>query len=1019
MTDPLKHGDRRTVTVLFTDLEGFTPLAQTLDPEEVDTLMGSVFADFERIIQRHDGSVEKYIGDAMVAVFGSPRIHEDDPARAVNAALDFYTHIARLNKELTPGPLQFRTGIHTGLITTGKRGDHSVVTGHTMNVAARLQEAASPGTLLASVETLAECGSEFSVGPVQKLQPKGIDADVSVRVVLGRSTHNLREEKAFTGQEDLLQDLLTNYLRFDGSQPGGVILSGEAGIGKTAVAKVFLARLKGYPDFDGPILHARARKFQTRPFAVLIDCFLNLIHLPLEGEVQVIVEQLAKSLSVPLELAARFGKILETSREQSMPGEYLETLSRLFDGMLESRKGKLYQPIIFIDNGSFVDPGTLDFFAYYFERTRRFPFLLVTDRDPDKNILSVFSVEQREVEALDRKSIESLVTRLEIQFSTPLTPEDKEKIIKLSTGVPLFVHSYLRYLGQPERKEEEVPPSIQNVYLSQVSTYNEDIRDLVKKLSVFLHSFSPDDARWLQEKTNGDPGIVPRALDFFVQEEILTYDHDTYFFRHDLQKKVLYASILNYNKRILHRLVAQRMQMQERPHTSRLIHHLIRSDSPAAALEVYKNATDRGVNMEYLPYLEKMLEALGTKDPETRLILQFSRCAVLFNNGHTREAGTIIRDILEWGIRHQHPEFAARAYHVLTGHNTKTFRFQKAYYCGIKALDFYSQSKNPEKPIINLLQILILAESMQNHQERAEKLMTQVEKWGEIKGKEKEVTLAKVEFFLFQHRYREAKELLESKDLVGDTMGLFYFLESAWGRYDYSTLSRFGREFLQKPHLDPPTRAVYCARVASVEYKLEGTTPDDLLNQAYFYALRCQNDFDLLQAECGIVSILASLQRYNEASRRVRKVLPTALGHSAFRSAFTLLRVMAEAAHRELASTEVLYALAEAGHIYRMGMALEPLDLVVYLYLKEVYETKGKKTNEDEKLLSTLTTSFFASGDLRTVQQPGTLSSLVESLIKEVDTQAGRRWLEDQGIVPEIVRFLQDKKSGTQGDNDG
>ena len=106
--------------------------------------MTRIFGIFERIIKSHGGAVEKYIGDALVAVFGVPELHEDDPSRAIHAALEFLSSVKEENKRLTSRSLalSFRTGINTGLITTGRRGEFDVVTGHAMNVAQRLEAAA-------------------------------------------------------------------------------------------------------------------------------------------------------------------------------------------------------------------------------------------------------------------------------------------------------------------------------------------------------------------------------------------------------------------------------------------------------------------------------------------------------------------------------------------------------------------------------------------------------------------------------------------------------------------------------------------------------------------------------------------------------------------------------------------------------------------------------------------------------------------------------------------------------------
>ena len=143
-------GERRVVTVLFADLVGFTTLAEHLDPEELRTLMTETLSELTEEVERREGWVEKFIGDAIVAVFGAPVAHEDDPARAVETALAMLDAVRR-RSETTPSPLQLRIGINTGpalLGTVGTVGEYTAI-GDTVNLAQRLEAIAAAGTPVA------------------------------------------------------------------------------------------------------------------------------------------------------------------------------------------------------------------------------------------------------------------------------------------------------------------------------------------------------------------------------------------------------------------------------------------------------------------------------------------------------------------------------------------------------------------------------------------------------------------------------------------------------------------------------------------------------------------------------------------------------------------------------------------------------------------------------------------------------------------------------------------------------
>jgi class 3 adenylate cyclase len=141
--------ERKTVTVLFCDVVGSTALGERLDPESVRRVLGRFFETVRDVVERHGGSVEKFIGDAVMAVFGVPILHEDDPLRAVRAGGEIREEFAALNEELERdfgNVIGFRIGINTGEVVTGT--DERLATGDAVNVAARLEQAARPGQVL-------------------------------------------------------------------------------------------------------------------------------------------------------------------------------------------------------------------------------------------------------------------------------------------------------------------------------------------------------------------------------------------------------------------------------------------------------------------------------------------------------------------------------------------------------------------------------------------------------------------------------------------------------------------------------------------------------------------------------------------------------------------------------------------------------------------------------------------------------------------------------------------------------
>jgi class 3 adenylate cyclase len=173
------QGERRQVTILFADLSGFTALSRSLDAEQVHELVARFTSLVDGVIVGYDGSIDKHIGDAVMALFGAPRAHDDDPLRAARAALDIHEALARSN-ENSAHPLQAHIGIASGEVVAGAVGradghDYTVL-GDSVNLAARLVAAAAPGQTLLSDRVFRALGGRGVCEPIGELQFKGLDA---------------------------------------------------------------------------------------------------------------------------------------------------------------------------------------------------------------------------------------------------------------------------------------------------------------------------------------------------------------------------------------------------------------------------------------------------------------------------------------------------------------------------------------------------------------------------------------------------------------------------------------------------------------------------------------------------------------------------------------------------------------------------------------------------------------------------------------------------------------------------
>ena len=283
------HADRRAASVLFADLSGFTTISERLDPEDVRALQTDLFGALRGVIERYDAFVEKFVGDAVVAVFGAPVAHEDDPQRAVHAALDMHAAAVTLSERWhhrLGHPITLHIGINSGRVVAGNLGSAAdaayAVTGDTVNVAARLQSAAGAGQTMVSRATFLLTQHAFAFESGGNLALKGKTEPFAVYRLLGvnDSPPTLRGLAAhglvapLIGRDDDLALMLDVAKRVQGGRAHVLSLVAEAGVGKTRLVDALLERLVCAPQFS----HAAVRRvvcspLRQRPYGVTAGLF--------------------------------------------------------------------------------------------------------------------------------------------------------------------------------------------------------------------------------------------------------------------------------------------------------------------------------------------------------------------------------------------------------------------------------------------------------------------------------------------------------------------------------------------------------------------------------------------------------------------------------------------------------------------------------------------------------------------------------------------------------------------------
>ncbi len=249
------EGERKHVTVLFSDLTGYTAMAEKLDPEELKEITSLIFGDVSKIVAKYDGFIEKYAGDAVMAIFGVPQAHEDDPIRAIKAAREIHQLVDTISPDVEKRigqSISMHTGINTGLVVTGEvnmeRGTHGIA-GDTINLASRLSNLANPGEIVVDVDTCRQVEGHFTCEYMETATVKGKADPVQIHKVLSQRDKPVTIRRLSGMRSDLVGrnvEMAELSEAVDNLRQGkGRVFSicGAAGTGKSRLVEEFKAGL--------------------------------------------------------------------------------------------------------------------------------------------------------------------------------------------------------------------------------------------------------------------------------------------------------------------------------------------------------------------------------------------------------------------------------------------------------------------------------------------------------------------------------------------------------------------------------------------------------------------------------------------------------------------------------------------------------------------------------------------------------------------------------------------------------
>ncbi len=531
---------RRTVTVVFADVADSTPLGERLDPESVRRVMSRFFEQMSEVLERHGGTVEKFIGDAVMAVFGIPELHEDDALRAVRAATQLREALVSLNTELEGEfgvHIGIRVGVNSGEVVAGDgTGGQMLVTGDPVNVAKRLEEAARTGEILIGEPTRKLVENAAVYEPRDELQLKGKSRSVLAWNVLatieGAPAYARRLDAPLVGRRQELQMLRDVFDDAVADRKCRLVtIMGPAGIGKSRLA----AELSASVAEDARVLAG-----PCLPYGDGITFWpLGQIIGGLGGEVGV-RSTLAGAEDADVVADRVLGAVSPTP--VSAPGgELFWAFRRLFEEVARD------EPLVLvIEDIHWAESKLLDLLEYLAGWTDDAPILLVCLARPEL-------LEERPgwLSAADGASLllgplteaESQTLLTEIGREWPLDAAARARITEAAEGNPLYVEQMAAMLAEG-KSLDSIPPSIHALLAARLDRLPAEQRAVLERAAVagkdftrrFILGLSP-------EEEHGE--IDARLLDL-VRRDFLSARparDDAYRFRHVLIRDAAYAGI--------------------------------------------------------------------------------------------------------------------------------------------------------------------------------------------------------------------------------------------------------------------------------------------------------------------------------------------------------------------------------------------------------------------------------------------------------------------------------------------
>jgi class 3 adenylate cyclase/tetratricopeptide (TPR) repeat protein len=592
--EPPTGGERKHITALFSDLSGYTAMSERLDPEEVEEIMSRVFGEIAQVITKYGGFIERFLGDAVLAFFGIPRAHEDDPVRAIRAAKEIHYRVEAMSPQLerrVGGPLSMHSGINTGLVVTGQvdleKGTHGVA-GDTINVASRLVHLAGPGEILVGPETYSQAVGHFTFEALQPSKVKGRAGTVRIYRVLSPKEqpdkiHRVLGLRAdFVGREVEMAQLGEAIRQLRDGRATICFVCGDAGTGKSRLVEEFKAALD-LDEVQWREGHAYAYS-QNIPYFPLIDLLNRAFHIE-EGDPPEKVRTKIESgldglLGEKADVIPYIGSLyaLTHPEVEGVSPEFWKLRLRGAIGEILSALAQRGPTVVCLEDLHWADPSSLDLLRFLFLEFRYPTLFLCVYRPPfslfSSHELSGMGKSCQEIRLQDLSASEAQDMMESLLKSTAIPRELRRFVQEKAEGNPFYLEEVINSLIETETLsrnnggwlltrpivEADIPSTIHGVISGRLDRLEREAKRVLQEASVIGRIFLYD----ILERITDLKGQVDGCLSSLERVDLirtLTAQPDLeYIFKHALTQEVVYNGLLKKERQAIHERIGLVME---------------------------------------------------------------------------------------------------------------------------------------------------------------------------------------------------------------------------------------------------------------------------------------------------------------------------------------------------------------------------------------------------------------------------------------------------------------------------